>query len=287
MPRLLLRGLSACPWCGLLLLCLSLVPGTGARLGSSPMSAARRRCRVSSSLLCTGRNGSREPNEELGSYLARCRHSAQAAADFGLARGAKQLGVRRVATEESPALSDVVGGPVECRATGASRMCLRFSRSATLSSLKLRRGCRGEGSFRATMPASTDFLSIAVGEDVIELVRVGPDTRRQRDRSLPLEVKQVFSSGRKKQHTKRVQAMPVGVEDVRGDADEPSAPEGEMKIDGGTDRPRLDDSKCLPSEYISSAPKGHKTASEDKGSGPNVPGGLRLVDNASGATVFF
>ena len=39
-----------------------------------------------------------EPNEAWGTYLARCRRAAQAV-DFGLARGAKQLGVRRVASE--------------------------------------------------------------------------------------------------------------------------------------------------------------------------------------------
>ena len=127
--------------------------------------------------------------------------------------------------------------------------------------------------FRATMPADTDFLSIDLDGDVIEFSRLGRDTHHARDRALPLEIKQVFT-GRRKQQTKPALSKAVASAQETQDGRE------NMTVDGGGDRLRLDDGKSLPGQGPDDATaKRPKTGSTPVSTGPHIPGGMKLIDN--------
>ena len=235
-----------------------------------------------------------EPSEEWSAYLARCRRASQAA-DFGLARGAKQLGIRRVASEEDLAKPRTVRRL--WRACGVPRAWSFDEISEFLVEchfdepvVEERMPWRGatSWSFRATMPADEDFFVFHVGEDTIELTRVGKDSRRHSDRALPLEIKQVFGAGRKQR--KSVNSEPpkrfVTVT-ASQDAAEGSDATNDMSIDGGSDRPRLDDGKSLPTAADDAASKRPRTTVVVNDAGPQVPGGLKLVQNAGGGNCLF
>ena len=235
-----------------------------------------------------------EPAEEWSAYLARCRRASQAA-DFGLARGAKQLGIRRVASEEDLAKPRTVRRL--WRACGVPRSWSFDEISEFLVEchfvepvVEERMPWRGATawSFRATMPADADFFVFHVGEDTIELTRVGKDSRRHSDRALPLEVKQVFGAGRKQR--KSVKSEPpkrfVTVT-ASQDAAAGSDATNDMSIDGGSDRPRLDDGKSLPTAADDAASKRPRTTVVVNDAGPQVPGGLKLVQNAGGGNCLF
>jgi len=220
-----------------------------------------------------------ESNEAWGTYLARCRRAAQAV-DFGLARGAKQLGVRRVASEAELARPRTLRRL--WRACGVPRSWSVEEVNEFLAECRFEEPCVEERlpwkgatawTFRATMPADSDFLSIDLDGDVIEFSRLGRDTHHARDRALPLEIKQVFT-GRRKQQTKPAPSKVVA------SAKETQAVRENMTIDGGGDRLRLDDGKSLPGQGSDDAiAKRPKTGSTPANSGPNIPGGMKLIDN--------
>ena len=221
-----------------------------------------------------------EPAEEWSAYLARCRRASQAA-DFGLARGAKQLGIRRVASEEDLARPRTVRRL--WRACGVPRdwsfdEISEFLKECHFDEPEVEERMPWRGatswSFRATMPADEDFFVFHVGEDTIEITRVGKDSRRRSDRALPLEIKQVFGAGRKQRKSenseppKRIVTVTASQDTVEG-SDAANA----MSIDGGSDRPRLDDGKSLPSAADDAASKRPRTAVVVNDAGPQVPGG--------------
>ncbi|CAE7891678.1 unnamed protein product [Symbiodinium sp. KB8] len=144
-----------------------------------------------------------EPNEAWGTYLARC----------VLHPRLSSLGL---------ALFVVFGGLVAFRGRGVEEVNeFLLECSFTEPCVEERLPWRGATawSFRATMPADSDFLSVDLDGDVIEFSRLGRDTRHSRDKALPMEIKQ----------------------------DPPEVQDG-MAVDGGGDRQRLDDGKSLAAQ---------------------------------------
>ncbi|CAE7308211.1 unnamed protein product [Symbiodinium sp. CCMP2456] len=163
-----------------------------------------------------------EPSEAWGTYLARCRRASQAV-DFGLARGGQTAWHQ-----------DVSEFLVECR----------FEEPSVEERLPWKGATAW--TFRATMPADTDFISIDLDGDTIEFSRLGRDNHHARDRAL-----------------------------------RPRRPKETMHVDGGGDRPRLDDGKSLPGQGSDdAAAKRPKTGGATAGSGPQIPAGMKLIDNA-------
>ena len=220
-----------------------------------------------------------EPNEAWGTYLARCRRAAQAV-DFGLARGAKQLGVRRVASEAELArprtlrrLWRACGIPRAWSVEEVNEFLLECSFTEPCVEERLPWRGATAWSFRATMPADSDFLSVDLDGDVIEFSRLGRDSRHSRDKALPMEIKQVYN-GRRKEQAKPASHKVVAL------AKEPPEVQDGMAVDGGGDRQRLDDGKSLPGQGSGDGlAKRPKTCKVPASSGPGIPGGMKLIDN--------
>ena len=220
-----------------------------------------------------------EPNEAWGTYLARCRRAAQAV-DFGLARGAKQLGVRRVASEAELArprtlrrLWRACGIPREWSVEEVNEFLLECKFTEPCVEERLPWIGATAWSFRATTPADSDFFSVDLDGDVIEFSRLGRDTRHSHDKALPMEIKQVYN-GRRKQQAKPASNRAVVL------AKEPPEVQDGMAVDGGGDRQRLDDGKSLPSQGSGDVlAKRPKTCSVPANAGPCIPGGMKLIDN--------
>ncbi|CAE7777915.1 unnamed protein product, partial [Symbiodinium sp. CCMP2456] len=214
-----------------------------------------------------------EEGEDWPAYVSRCSRGAQPA-DFGLARGHRQLGVRKASTPEDLARPKVVRR--RWRATGVPRDwsledIQGYVTGVGWRMLRLRRG----------LPGEAPLLDLEDG--ALELTRLGGDRPVRNDRALPLELKQVFKPARQgpKDRLKSERPRPAR---AGADAEEP---EGSMAVDAGNDRPRLDDGKSLPASTAAVGGPHKRPRAEAAASTLLLPGGLKLCDNAGQGECLF
>lgn len=227
--------------------------------------------------------------EDWPAYVSRCCRGAQPA-DFGLARGHRQLGVRKASTPEDLARPKVVRR--RWRATGVPRDwsledIQGYVTECGLENVEIeeRSPWRGTSawSFRASAEADVDFMSFDLEDGALELTRLGGDRPVRNDRALPLELKQVFKPARQgsKDRLKSERPRPAR---AGADAEEP---EGNMAVDAGNDRPRLDDGKSLPASAAAVGGPTKRPRAEAAASTLLLPGGLKLCDNAGQGECLF
>ena len=228
-----------------------------------------------------------QDNETWHSYIGRAR-KLEADSTFGLARGYRQVGLRRAATEEDKTRPRTVRRL--WRAAGIPRDWSfedveLFVAEAGFKQVDIDQRAPWRGAtawtFKATMGVEVDFKAIPIDDDgSVELTRLGRHTSTPEVRSLPMEWKQVFSERVKPaarvMHDRAVKS---------GDADVPaSAVEPASTTDAMEEVTRLDDGKTVARSAGDGSAKRRKAVASDTS---DIPLGMRLVDNEGQGNCLF